>query len=85
MDKDDDDAPYNDGTITSDTSSLATERASEGDARAVVDPQPNGSEDTALALDGNWEMKTGGGIIAYGVCRPETPPTPTEYHPDSCG
>lgn len=62
VDKDEDEAPYNDGTINSDASSTSSD--SDGSLSPVF-----GSETTtgraALDVEGSWDMKTGAGAVPY--------------------
>lgn len=56
VDKDDDEDPFNDGTITSDLSTSPNVQA-------------NGSGEAAIVFEGDWEMKTARGSVPYTIRR----------------
>lgn len=61
VDKDDDEAPYDDGTITSDATNMVSERVSINRSESIA------YKDRDLLLEGYWEMKTDGGIVSYTI------------------
>lgn len=63
VDKDEDEARYDDGTINSDTSS--TSRTSDGSLSPVFGSETTTSGRAALDVEGSWDMKTGAGAVPY--------------------
>ncbi|NQY13883.1 MAG: hypothetical protein HRT81_08510 [Henriciella sp.] len=69
IDKDDDDPQYDDGTITSDSTSRSTRSRSDNPTAPFSRRQTSGSSDVSLAVDGRWEMKTPAGAVGYTIKR----------------
>jgi hypothetical protein len=63
VDKDEDEARYDDGTINSDASS--TSPASDGSLSPVFGSETTTSGRAALDVEGSWDMKTGAGAVPY--------------------
>ncbi|MCR9271206.1 MAG: hypothetical protein NXH72_14530 [Hyphomonadaceae bacterium] len=61
VDKDADEAPYDDGTISSNATHTAREKVS------VNQSETRAQADRSRSFDGNWEMKTDGGIVPYTI------------------
>lgn len=63
VDKDEDEAPYNDGAINSEASSTST--ASDGSLSPVSGSATSTSGRAALDVVGSWDMKTSAGAVPY--------------------
>lgn len=66
VDKDEDEEKYSDGTITTDASARSPGQSVENGSDNVMSPR---WRDLHLEVDGDWDMKTGNGMVAYTIKR----------------